>query len=79
MDANWANVMIGMASFLTLLLSLLIGYLFRLSKEMSEYKIYVARNHATKDELKDLGERVERQIETGFKQMMNILDKRDAA
>ncbi|MGF1764914.1 hypothetical protein [Aliivibrio kagoshimensis] len=79
MEASWLNALVALATFLTLLLSLLIGYLFRLTREMSEYKIYVARNHATKEELKDLGERVERQIETGFTQMMNVLKQRDAA
>ena len=79
MEASWLNALVALATFLTLLLSLLIGYLFRVTKELQEYKIYVARNHATKEELKDLGERVERQIEAGFKQMINFLNKRDAA
>lgn len=78
MEASWLNALVALASFLTLLLSLLIGYLFRVTKELSEYKIYVARNHATKEELKDLGERVERQIQNGFKQMINALKQRDA-
>ncbi|WP_375750949.1 hypothetical protein [Vibrio sp. HN007] len=79
MDANWVNALIGLASFLTLLLSLLIGYLFRLSKEVSEYKTYVAKHHATKEELKDLAIRLERQIETGFNRIYETLNKRDAA
>ena len=80
MDPNWLNALVALASFLTLLTSVLIGYLFRLSKELSDYKTHVAEYYATKDEVKDLAARLEQQMQTGFNRIYDILNsKRDAA
>ncbi len=79
MDPNWANALIGAASFLTLLTSFLIGFLFRLSKELSEFKAYVANYHATKEEMNSLADRLERQIETGFDRIYDLIKERKAA
>ncbi len=80
MDPNWLNALIALASFLTLLTSLLIGYLFRLSKELSSYKIHVAETYVTKLEMKDLTERLERQMQIGFNRIYDILNnKRNVA
>ncbi|MCG7497755.1 hypothetical protein MHO82_12865 [Vibrio sp. Of7-15] len=75
MDPSWINALVGVASFLTLLSSILIGYLFRLSKELSDHKLHVARYMATKNELKDLTVRVERQMESGFDRLSELLKK----
>ena len=75
MDAAWLSALVAVASLLTVLISGLIGYLFQLSKDLLNYKIHVAETFATKNEVKDLAERVERQIETGFDRMIEILKK----
>ncbi|MGF1761359.1 hypothetical protein L4D76_26280 [Photobacterium sagamiensis] len=79
MDPTWLNALVALATFLSLIVSALIGYLFKLSKELSDYKTHVAEYYATKDEVKDLAERVERQIETGFSRMIEFLKQREAA
>jgi hypothetical protein len=79
MDPNWLNALVALATFLTLLTSILIGYLFRLSKELSNYKTHVAEKYVTKPEMKDLTERLERQMQKGFDRIYNVLNnKRDA-
>lgn len=75
MDPNWINALIALATFLTLLTSLLIGYLFRLSNELSMYKIHVAEKYVTKPEMKALSESIERQMQTGFNRLYDILNK----
>ncbi|MUK40999.1 hypothetical protein GNP61_05435 [Aliivibrio fischeri] len=79
MDASWLNALIAAATLLTLLLTALITKFFALSKELSDLKTHVAETYATKDEVKDVIERVERQIETGFNRIYETLNKRDAA
>lgn len=79
MDANWLTALVALATFLTLLTSILIGYLFRLSNELSAYKTHVAEKYATKPEMNDLTERLERQMEIGFNRIYDILNKRDVA
>lgn len=80
MDPNWVNALVALATLLIVLTSMLIGYFFKLSKELSNYKTHVAENYATKDEVKDLTERLERQMEIGFNRMYDILsNKREVA
>ena len=56
----------------------LIGKLFSLSKELADYKTHVAESYATKEEVKDGFERLERQLETGLTRIYETL-KREAA
>ncbi|MBP3140136.1 hypothetical protein ACTFQF_15985 [Aliivibrio fischeri] len=76
MDASWTNALIGALSLLTVLLGALIAKFFSVTKELSDFKTHVAENYATKDEVKDAIERVERQIEIGFNRLYEILNKR---
>jgi hypothetical protein len=77
MDPNWLNALIGVATLLVVLTSMLIGYFFKLSKELSNYKTHVAENYVTKDEFKDHAERLERQMETGFNRLYETLNRRE--
>ncbi|EGR0802243.1 hypothetical protein KS876_001069 [Vibrio parahaemolyticus] len=79
MDPTWLSALVALATLLVMLIGALIGKLFSLSKELADYKTHVAENFATKDEVKDLAERVERQIENGFNRMFDMLKQRDAA
>ena len=48
-------------------------------KELSNYKTHVAEKYVTKPEMKDLTERLERQMQKGFDRIYNVLNnKRDA-
>ncbi len=69
----WVNTFIAVATFITTVLGLLIGYLFRSSKEFSEYKTYVANTYATKDELTQLGDRIERNMSKEFERLYSLL------
>lgn len=77
MDAGWLNALVTLATLLVVLTSMLIGYLFKLSKELSNYKTHVAESYATKDEFKDHAERLERQMETGFNRLYDTLKRRE--
>ncbi|AOY11844.1 hypothetical protein BGL48_11870 [Salinivibrio sp. SS3] len=45
------------------------------ARELSEHKTHVAENYATKDDVKDMTERVERQMEAGFSRIYKLLEK----
>ena len=77
MDASWTNTLVGVLSLLSVLLGALIAKYLSVTKELSDFKTHVAENYATKDEVKDVIERVERQIEIGFNRIYEILNKRD--
>jgi len=77
MDANWLSALVALATLLVVLTSMLIGYLFKLSKELSNYKTHVAESYVTKDEFKDHAERLERQMESGFNRLYETLNRRD--
>ncbi len=78
-DPNWVNALVAVASFLVLLSSILIGYLFRLSRELTEFKLYVATYHATKDEVEKLGEKIDSRLESHFNRIYDILNQRNVA
>ncbi len=79
LDPNWVNALVAVATFLVLLSSILIGSLFRLSKELAEFKLYVATYHATKDEVEKLGEKIDSRLESHFNRIYDILNQRTAA
>ncbi|UQV23165.1 hypothetical protein [Vibrio sp. J383] len=78
LDPNWFNVLIAFCTFVTLILSLLIGYLFRLSKELGEHKTHVAETYATKDDVKELGDRIERSMVKEFDRLHTLLQGKEA-
>ncbi|MCG7499375.1 hypothetical protein MHO82_21140 [Vibrio sp. Of7-15] len=75
MEPDWINASVGVIS----LVIILAGLVFKQAKELSDYKTHVAETYATKEEVKDLTERLERQIETGFNRVYEILSKRETA
>ncbi|CAE6928855.1 hypothetical protein ACOMICROBIO_GDFFDHBD_02465 [Vibrio sp. B1REV9] len=78
-EPAWINALVAVATFLVAVSSILIGYLFRLSKELAEFKLYVATYHATKDEVEKLGEKIDSRLESHFNRIYNILNKRNVA
>ncbi|WP_172557305.1 hypothetical protein [Vibrio fluvialis] len=79
LDPSWVNAVLAFGTFVTLILSLLIGYLFRLSKELGEYKTRVAETYATKDDVKELGDRIERSMVKEFDRIHSLLQGREVA
>ena len=49
------------------------------SKDLAEHKTHVAETYATKDDVKELGDRMERNMASGFDRIYNLLKGRDAA
>ena len=78
MDPTWLSALVAIATLLVMLTGALIGKLFSLSKELADYKTHVAESYATKEEVKDGFERLERQLETGLTRIYETL-KREAA
>ncbi|MGS0691180.1 hypothetical protein [Shewanella sp. 30m-9] len=46
------------------------------AKELSEHKTHVAETYATKDDVKALGDRIERQMEAGFSNLKDFFNNR---
>ncbi|EGQ7792772.1 hypothetical protein I6Y99_003316 [Vibrio parahaemolyticus] len=78
MDPTWLSALVALATLLVMLTGALIGKLFSLSKELADYKTHVAESYATKEEVKDGFERLERQLETGLTRIYETL-KREVA
>lgn len=75
--SNWIMVVI---SFISLVLGVLVPLCVSLSsahkaiaKELSEHKTHVAEIYATKNDVKDLGDRMERQMKDGFENLKQLL------
>ncbi|MCG9631685.1 hypothetical protein [Vibrio sp. Isolate30] len=78
MDPTWLSALVALATLLVMLTGALIGKLFSLTKELADYKTHVAENFATKEEVRDGFERLERQLETGLTRIYDTL-KRETA
>ena len=78
MDPTWLSALVALATLLVMLTGALISKLFSLTKELADYKTHVAENFATKEEVRDGFERLERQLETGLTRIYDTL-KREAA
>lgn len=75
MSPEWISAVVALALLVVTLIGALINKMGGLGREVANLKTHVAENYATKDEMKDLAQRVERQIETGFDRMIEILKK----
>lgn len=76
MSPEWISALVALAVFIFMLVGALINKIGSVGSDVANLKTHVAENYATKDEMKDLAQRVERQIETGFDRMIEILKKR---
>ena len=83
MDAattNWILIAIGMVGLMLTIALPLVAYLNSVASkarhEISTHKTHVAENYATKDDVKDLGDRMERQMIQGFDNLEKLLSKR---
>ncbi len=81
--ATWLMVAIA---FISLVLTILVPLLVTLfsahkatAKELSQHQTHVAQTYATKDDVKDLGDRMERSMKTGFDQIKELINNRNAA
>ncbi|WP_025821929.1 hypothetical protein [Shewanella marina] len=75
--ANWLMVAVAVTSLvLSVCIPILVG-LFnshkKTAKELSEHRTHVAEKYATKDDVKYLGDRMERQMKDGFNNIKEIL------
>jgi short-subunit dehydrogenase involved in D-alanine esterification of teichoic acids len=83
MDAtttNWILIAIGMVGLILTMALPLVAYLNSVASkarhEISAHKTHVAENYATKDDVKDLGDRMERQMIQGFDNLEKLLSNR---
>ncbi|MCL1123525.1 hypothetical protein [Shewanella surugensis] len=75
--SNWLLFAVAALSMmLTVLVPLFIG-LYRaqqnIHNQLNEHKTHVAQTYATKDDVKVLGDRMEKQMTKGFEQLKELL------
>tara|TARA_R110002033_G_scaffold12384_2_gene37593 strand:+ start:4791 stop:5057 length:267 start_codon:yes stop_codon:yes gene_type:complete len=74
---NWLVVIIGIVGVLLTIAVPLVAYLNSVANktraELSNHKTHVAENYATKNDVKDLGDRMERQMKAGFDNLKELL------
>jgi len=77
---NWLLVVIGLVSLVLTVVLPLVAYFNRAmtknSQLISNHKTHVAETYATKDDVKDLGDRMERQMRSGFDNLKELLTNR---
>ncbi|WP_338725697.1 hypothetical protein V8687_18290 [Shewanella baltica] len=76
----WIQVVIGLVGIVLAILVPVFVYLNNTSQrtrhELSEHKTHVAEKYATKDDIKELGDRMERQMRNGFDNLKELLTNR---
>lgn len=83
--SNWMLVGIGFLTVALLILVPVVGSLYSsqkaTDKELSKHQIHVAETYATKHDIRELGERMERQMKEGFENLKQLLirNNKDAA
>ncbi len=74
---NWLLVVIGIVSLVIAIVVPLIAYLNSVANktrsELSDHKTHVAETYATKNDVKDLGDRMESQMKSGFQNLKDFL------
>jgi Tfp pilus assembly protein PilE len=78
---SWLLVTLGIVGVLLTIAMPLIAYLnsvaHKTSNELSNHKTHVAETYATKNDVKDVGDRMERQMQAGFDNLKELLTNRN--
>lgn len=75
---NWIMLAIAFTSLMLTIVVPLVAYFNSSATKnrylLSEHKTHVAENYATKNDVKDLGDRMERQMTQGFNNLKELLN-----
>lgn len=74
---NWLSVVIGLSGLILAIVVPLVAYLNSVAtktrNELNDHKTHVAETYATKNDVKDLGDRMERQFAKSFDNLKEFL------
>jgi sensor histidine kinase regulating citrate/malate metabolism len=74
---NWILVVIGLVSLVLTIVVPLVAYFNNATNktrnELSDHKTHVAETYATKHDVKEVGDRMERQMSAGFDNLKELL------
>lgn len=77
--ADWVAAVAAVIMIVIVVGGGLIKWLSKVAADLADHKTHVAENYATKDDVKEFGERVERNMNSGFDRIYNLLKGKDAA
>ncbi|KKK99851.1 hypothetical protein EIK76_01205 [Rheinheimera mesophila] len=82
--SNWILVFIGFIGLALTIIVPMVASIYRAQKatdkDLSKHQIHVAETYATKHDIRELGERMERQMKDGFENLKQLLTRnKDAA
>ena len=77
--ADWVAALAAVGMLIAVVVGAVITRLGAVSKDLAEHKTHVAETYATKDDVKELGDRMERNMATGFDRIYNLIKGKDAA
>lgn len=77
--ADWVAALAAVGMLIAVVVGAVITRLTAVSKDLAEHKTHVAETYATKDDVKELGDRMERNMASGFDRIYNLLKGRDVA
>lgn len=76
--AEWLAALAAIGMLIVVVVGAVITRLSSVSKDLAEHKTHVAENYATKDDVKQLGDRMERNMTSGFDRIYNLLKGKEA-
>lgn len=78
--SNWILVFIGFMGLALTIIVPMVASIYRAQKatdkDLSKHQIHVAETYATKHDIRELGERMERQMQAGFDNLKQLLTNR---
>ncbi|SGY96150.1 hypothetical protein [Moritella viscosa] len=77
--ASWVAAIVAIVMLVVVVSGAVITWLSKVSADLAEHKTHVAETYATKDDVKELGDRVERNMDSGFDRIYNLLQGNNAA
>ena len=78
--ADWVAALAAVGMLIAVVVGAVITRLGAVSKDLAEHKTHVAETYATKDDVKELGDRMERNMARGFDRIYNLIKQgKDAA
>lgn len=71
--ADWVAAVAALGMLIAVVVGAVINRLSAVTKDLATHKTHVAETYATKDDVKELGDRMERNMTSGFDRIYNLL------
>lgn len=77
--AEWLAALAALGMLIAVVVGAVIKRVGNVEKNLADHKTHVAETYETKANMKDVADRIERQMQTGFDRIYKLLEGKDAA